>query len=230
MRTRCGCNPCPAQIRRTEDGLIPTALAIAGAFQWVAACGGAWLVSATTRSTVAAGNAGMRDGRVLSRVNPATPSCIKRSCQRHTTVLPLPTARMIAMVPAPSALKSTIRARQTCFCGLLRSRMIDCKRVRSAGVTSMVIPLRMPHNGTNHPREKLLFGLFRQLQSTSGGQQRAGAVPSLKLGPLPSRVSPTATRRTKLLDSIDVSTIVGMRPAGALSPIAGNLFRVSAAD
>jgi hypothetical protein len=50
-----GCSPCPAQIRRTDDGLIPTALAIAGAVQWVAACGGAWLVSATTRSTVAAG-------------------------------------------------------------------------------------------------------------------------------------------------------------------------------
>ena len=37
----------------------------------------------------------MREGRVLSRVSPATPSCMKRSCQRQTTVLPLPTARMI---------------------------------------------------------------------------------------------------------------------------------------
>jgi hypothetical protein len=166
VRTRCGCSPCPAQIRRTEDGLIPTALAIAGAVQCVAACGGAWLVSATTRSTVAVGKGAMRDGRVLSRVSPATPSDINRSCQRQTTVLPLPTARMIAMVPAPATLSSTIRARQTCFCGLLRSRMIDCKRVRSAAVTSMVIPLRIPHNGTNHPREKLLFGLFRQVLST----------------------------------------------------------------
>jgi hypothetical protein len=34
--TRCGWSPCPFQMRRTEDGLIPTALAIAGAVQWVA--------------------------------------------------------------------------------------------------------------------------------------------------------------------------------------------------
>jgi hypothetical protein len=34
-RTRCGCSPCLVQMRRTEDGLIPTALAIA-ALQWVA--------------------------------------------------------------------------------------------------------------------------------------------------------------------------------------------------
>ena len=47
-----------------------------------------------------------------------------------------------------------IRARQTCFCGLLRSRMIDCKRTRSAGVTSMDIPLRMPHNRTTPHRRK----------------------------------------------------------------------------
>jgi hypothetical protein len=99
----------------------------------------------------------MREGRVLSRVSPAIPSCIKRSCQRHTTVLPLPTVRMIAMVPAPSLLNSTIRARQTCFCGLLRSRMIDCNRFRSAGVTSMVIPLRMPQNRMPSPAPAMLF-------------------------------------------------------------------------
>src|SRR5207302_9273816 len=38
--------PVPSRIRRTEYGLIPTALAIASAVQWVASCGGAWLVSA----------------------------------------------------------------------------------------------------------------------------------------------------------------------------------------
>src|SRR6266446_6797862 len=68
-------------MRRTEDGLIPTPLAIAGALQWVASWGGAWLVSAMTRSTVSAGSGGTREGRVLSRVNPATPSSMKRSCQ-----------------------------------------------------------------------------------------------------------------------------------------------------
>ena len=142
-------------MRRTEDGLIPTALAIASAVQCVASCGGAWLVRATTRSTVAAGRGGIREGRVLSRVSPSTLSCMKRSCQRQTTVLPLPTARVIAVVPTPSAVRTMIRARQTCFCGLLRSRMIDCKRARSAEVTSMIIPLRMPYNRIDSAPGKL---------------------------------------------------------------------------
>ncbi len=73
-RTRCGWSPCPFHMRRTEDGLIPTTLAIAGAVRWVASCGGAWLVSAMTRSTVSAGSGGMREGRVLSWVSPSTPS------------------------------------------------------------------------------------------------------------------------------------------------------------
>src|SRR6266851_4669869 len=55
-------------MRRTEDGLIPTALAIAGELQWVASWGGTWLVSATTRSTVSAGSGAIREGRVLSRM------------------------------------------------------------------------------------------------------------------------------------------------------------------
>src|SRR5271156_1241452 len=59
-RTRWGWSPCPFQMRRTEDGLIPAPLAIAGALQWVASCGGSWLVKATTRSIVAAGKGGMR--------------------------------------------------------------------------------------------------------------------------------------------------------------------------
>src|SRR5215470_17783577 len=70
-------------MRRTEDGLIPTVLAIAGALQCVASCGGAWLVSATTRSTVSAGSGGMREGRVLSRVNPLDPFM-------HEALLPAP--------------------------------------------------------------------------------------------------------------------------------------------
>lgn len=39
---------------------------------------------------------------------------------------------------------STICARQTCFCGLLRSDTTASKRSRSAGVTSTVIPVRIP--------------------------------------------------------------------------------------
>src|SRR5271167_1230696 len=63
----------------------------------------------------------MREGRVLSR-RPSKPSAAKRSCQRQTQVLDLPVSCTIAFVPAPSALSNTIQARQTCFCGALRSR------------------------------------------------------------------------------------------------------------
>src|SRR5262249_47773389 len=153
-------------MRRTEDGLIPTVLAIAGALQWVASWGGAWLVSATTRSTVSVGSGGMREGRVLSRVNPSIPSCIKRSCQRQTTVLPLPTARVMAVVPAPSAVRTMIRARQTCCCALLRLRMIVSSRTRSSAVTVMEIPLRITDNRTKPNLQKLLFRLFCQVLST----------------------------------------------------------------
>src|SRR6266436_9023027 len=150
-------------MRGTEDGLIPTVLAIAGALQWVASWGGAWLVSATTRSTVVSGSGGMREGRVLSRVNPSIPSYMKRSCQRQTTVLPLPTARVMAVVPSPSDVRTTIRARQTCFCGLLRLRMIVSSRTRSSPVTVMEIHLRITDTRTKPNLQKLLFGLFCQV-------------------------------------------------------------------
>src|SRR5215210_7389426 len=58
----------------------------------------------------------MRAGRVLSRRRPSTPSSAKRSCQRQTAVLLLAVRRMIAAVPSPSAVVSTIAARQTRFC------------------------------------------------------------------------------------------------------------------
>ena len=54
-------------------------------------------------------------GRDLSRSSPSTPSCMNRSCQRHTQVLDFPVLVMIDEVPRPSPLRSTIRARHTCF-------------------------------------------------------------------------------------------------------------------
>ena len=95
------------------------------------------------------------------QLNPATPSCMKRSCQRQTTVLSLPTARVMALVPWPSAVSSTIPARQTCFCGLLRSRTIASNRTRSAGVTAMDIPLRIAQCRTKPHRAKPQMGVFR---------------------------------------------------------------------
>ena len=124
-RTRCGLRPCARQMRCTELTLMPTALAMAAAVQWVVSPGG----SASGRRDHAARHGlgpsgGMRDGRVLSRNRPSTPSCMKRSCQRQTTSSLLPVCRMISAVPKPSAVSRTIRARQTCFCGLFRSATI----------------------------------------------------------------------------------------------------------
>jgi len=77
--------------------------------------GGSSMVNATTRSAIKGSSFGMREGRVLSRKSPSTPSTANRSCQRQTQVFDLPVLRMIAFVPTPSALSNTICARQTCF-------------------------------------------------------------------------------------------------------------------
>ena len=79
--------------------LILAALAMARPVQCVTSPGGGVSVSATTRLATSNPSAGTRDGRVLSRRSPSTPSCMKRSCQRHTAVLALPVRRMISAVP-----------------------------------------------------------------------------------------------------------------------------------
>jgi hypothetical protein len=131
-------------MRCTELTLSPLVCAIAGAVQWVAWSGGAWSsVRVTTASTTPLGSGGMRAGRVLSCSRPSTPSLMKRSCQRQTLGLATPARRMTARVPQPSAVARMIRARQTCFCGLLRSATTASSRARSAALTSISIPLRM---------------------------------------------------------------------------------------
>ena len=69
---------------------------------------------------------------------------MKRACQRHTTVLLTPAVRMISTVPSPSAVPSTMRARQTCFWAVLRSSTMACNRSRSDGLKSTVTPVRIP--------------------------------------------------------------------------------------
>ena len=68
----------------------------------------------------------------------------ERSCQRQTQVFDLPVRCMISLVPKPSAISRTILARQTCFCGVLRSRASAFRRRRSTGLRLMEIPVRMP--------------------------------------------------------------------------------------
>lgn len=154
-------------MRCTEETLIAAASAIAAPVQWVASPGGSVWVSAITRSTAAAGSGGTRDGRVLSRNNPSTPAAMNRSCQRHTHVLLLPVWRMISTVPKPAAVSSTIRARQTCFCGLLRLATTASRRARSAALASTTTSLRIPQIRTRREPEESLFGCFRQVLSSS---------------------------------------------------------------
>ena len=125
--------------------------AIMAPVQWVALRGGSVSVRATTRSAMLAARGGTRDGRVLSRRRPSIPSSAKRSCQRQTQVFDLCVWRMISTVPQPSADKSTIAARQTCFCGALRLPTIAFRRRRSGGVSVIEIPGRMPKTCMRQP-------------------------------------------------------------------------------
>src|SRR6516164_4421005 len=93
-RTRCGCSPWAPQLPCTELALMPIALAIIAAVQWVTSPGGSLSVFATVCSCSAAGNAGMRARRVLSCNSPSTPGATKRSCQRHMVTLLLPVCRI----------------------------------------------------------------------------------------------------------------------------------------
>src|SRR6202046_1832421 len=130
-------------MRRTALALMPLARAIRSAVQWVVSVGGSANVSATTRSATSGPCPGTREGRVLSRRRPSTPSSMNRCCQRQTQVFDVPVWRMISLVRTPSALRSTIFARQTCFCEALRSLAIASSRWRFGRVILMEIPVRM---------------------------------------------------------------------------------------
>lgn len=59
----------------------------------------------------------VREGGVLPRGRPSTPSAMTGNCQRHTQVFDLLVRRMISCVPAPSAARSTTLAGYVCLCG-----------------------------------------------------------------------------------------------------------------
>jgi hypothetical protein len=61
---------------------------------------------------------------------PWQPSSMKRSCHRHTAGFDMPVRRMISFVPWPSAVASTILARQIALALLLRSLMMASSRAR----------------------------------------------------------------------------------------------------
>ena len=146
---------------------MPTALAMARTVQCVASLPGGSSVSATTLSTSDGASGAMPGGRVLSRSRPSTPSAMNRSCQRHTQVLDLPVAAMIATVPRPSSVSRTICARHTCFCGDPRAATSASRRALSDSVTAILIPLRIPYRRIAARRAESSAGLVRSDQSSS---------------------------------------------------------------
>src|SRR3954454_16495317 len=94
---------------------------------------------------VAAAEPGGRS-RALEALHRAVSRLDNRSRHRRTHGRETPARCPILTVPWPSAAARTILARQTCFCGLLRSATTALSRARSVLLTSRLIPLAMPHH------------------------------------------------------------------------------------
>ncbi|PTR41691.1 hypothetical protein LX94_00982 [Mameliella alba] len=104
--------------------------------------------------------------RVFSRSSPSKPSAKKRSCHRHTQVLEFAVVAMIDVVPAPSALRSTMRQRRTCFWGEEGCEKTASSRDRSLLETEKEIPVCIRMTRTANARMESQFGLLRRVQST----------------------------------------------------------------
>ena len=88
--------------------------------QCVALDGVSCTVFAITFNRISLGSGGTREGRVLLRLSPGTPSSRYRSCHRQTVGFDMPVRRMISTVPTPSAVANTMPARQVSLRGVLR--------------------------------------------------------------------------------------------------------------
>ena len=94
---------------------------------------------------------------------------------------------MIPLVPMPSALCSTIRARQTCFWATLRSPTSASRRRRSAGLKMMLIPGRMSQAMAWNRRIERSWGRRRLAHRESGGNPTRDS--NVRFYPLVSRTS-----------------------------------------
>src|SRR4051812_25335979 len=153
-------------MRCTELTLMPTCLAMVVAVQCVVSPGAGVCVAATTRASTSVPRGGMRDGRVLSRSRPGTPSARKRSCQRQTDVLLVPVRLVSSIVPQPSALSSTVCAGQTCLCGLLRSLTMALSARRAGSVRGIVVALRIRQTRTGRYPAESCIGCKCQILSS----------------------------------------------------------------
>ena len=115
-------------------------LGVAGPALTGVAFGGVSVAVLASTFALTASDSGLRPGgRVLSRRRPSTPSSPNRACQRHTQGFDLPVSRQIALTLSPSAVASTICARQTTLASVLRSLMSRSRRIRTCGVIVMSV-------------------------------------------------------------------------------------------
>ena len=127
-RQRCGARPWARQILCMLESDSPLASTMARPVQWVASPNGGPRVRSITFWTWSASIGRMRDGRVLSCRRPSTPCSWKRSRQRQTVFLVVPSSRTMALVPSPLSVARMIRARVAWPWGVLRSRTIASSR------------------------------------------------------------------------------------------------------
>ena len=180
VRTRCGCRPCAAQIRCTERrrdaaAARPSRGRSSGSPRRAARRRSA-RPPARPRPAASGGMPGLAGScRAAARRRPPRTN---RSCQRQTQGLDTPgPAHDLRRAAARRPSARTIRARQTCFCGLLRSATIASSRARSAALTSMLIPSRMPQHATL-PTQRESYDCVRPLAPAAarsdGSTLRAG--------------------------------------------------------
>ena len=143
--TRCGFSSCAAQMRCTLVWLSPTARAmLADAPVRALPAASRARSSATTRAITAADSGGLRPGRLASRRNPSMPCASVALLPAADRPLALADGAHDRLVPQPSADISTMRARQTSFCGVLRSATQPSSVARSPGDSQMHDSLAMP--------------------------------------------------------------------------------------
>jgi hypothetical protein len=122
----------------------------------VRAVGGvSFTVFAITLRRVSRGSGGTREGRVLSRFRPSTPSSRYRACQRQTVGFDVLARRMISLVPQWSADANMIPARQTTFRGVLgQSAALPAALGRRGQDKGRCHRVSCPNNDTYHRKRE----------------------------------------------------------------------------
>ena len=139
--------------------------AIARPVQCVVSPGGSVRVSATTWSTSADGKGGSPGFLVLSCSRPATPSCMNRSCQRHTQGFDTRRGDDLRRAAAFRRRQNDPRPPHMLLLAVAGPPTTAASRSRSATLTSISIPSRIAHYCT--PRANREFLPLMSIMSTA---------------------------------------------------------------